>query len=126
MRMWLCSPKILCRKHLFGEHVEMHMFLGALKKGKKIRGYLDNNLFQPTSLYFRHEQLKREIISRGYNHKSPIDKKAILFFIKKLPHNDLMKEIDKKAALKELLSRCPSCRERFQKNGFGEKGEEIL
>ena len=70
MRMWLCDPKIMCQKHLCGEHVEMHMFLGTIKKGKKIDGYLKNNLLEPMALYWRHKQLELEMIDRGYNHNS--------------------------------------------------------
>lgn len=33
MRMWLVPPSHMCRKHLLGEHVELHMLLGTLKKG---------------------------------------------------------------------------------------------
>jgi len=28
MRMWMLNPKALCRKHLMGEHVEIHMLVG--------------------------------------------------------------------------------------------------
>ena len=66
MRMWLVDPKILCQKHLCGEHVEMHMFLGTLKKGKKIDGFLKNNLFEPRVLHKRHEELKEEMIKLIY------------------------------------------------------------
>lgn len=114
MRMWLCDPKIMCQKHLCGEHVEMHMFLGTLQKGKKIDGFLKNNLFQPRSLLYRHDQLMREMQRRHYNHKSEI--KWIDFY---KAYNSLETtekkhwDIDKDAALKDLLDRCPECRKRF-------------
>jgi len=114
--MWLCDPKILCQKHLCGEHVEMHMFLGTLKEGKKFDGYLKNNCFQPRSLYERHEELKNEMIRRGYNHKSDIllgEFFGIYYGIKSLEKRNW--EIDKKKSLKDLLSRCSECRKRFQK-----------
>lgn len=34
MRMWVVNPKILCRKHLLGEHVELHMATGHLQRGR--------------------------------------------------------------------------------------------
>ena len=40
----MVDPKFLCQKHLCGEHLECHMFLGTLKKNKKVDGYLKNNL----------------------------------------------------------------------------------
>ena len=116
MRMWLCDPRILCQKHLCGEHVEMHMFLGSLKQGKKIDGFLRNNLFQPRMLFKRHEDLKKEMVNRNYNHKSEmnfIDCMCVL----DLPQEKQYWEIDKDAALKDLLSRCPECRKRFEMVG---------
>ena len=40
MRMWMLPPKGLCRKHLLGEHVELHMLLGSMRRGKNIDGFL--------------------------------------------------------------------------------------
>lgn len=112
MRMWMVDPRILCQKHLCGEHVEMHMFLGSLKKGKKIDGFLKNNCFQPRSLFQRHEDLKLEMINRGYNHQSDICEQECECVLD-LPDEKQYWEIDKKAALKDLLDRCPECRKRF-------------
>jgi hypothetical protein len=46
MRMWMVPTKIMCDKHLLGEHVEHHMFLGSLKQGFNLDGYVKNNLFE--------------------------------------------------------------------------------
>jgi hypothetical protein len=108
----MVDPRILCQKHLCGEHVEMHMFLGSLKKGKKIDGFLKNNCFQPRSLFQRHEDLKLEMINRGYNHQSDICEQECECVLD-LPDEKQYWEIDKKAALKDLLDRCPECRKRF-------------
>lgn len=112
MRMWLCDPKILCRKHLLGEHLEMHMFIGTLNKGKKIDGFLENNLFEPTSLFQRHEDLKDEMKNRGYNHKSNICE-SHCYSVLDLPKEKQNWKVDKDMALKELLDRCPECHSRF-------------
>lgn len=122
MRMWLCDPKILCQKHLCGEHLEMYMFLGSLKKGKKIDGYLNNNLFEPRMLYQRHEDLKNEMIERGYNHKSDIyeiDCDCVL----NLCEEKQYWKINKEETLRDLLVRCPECRSRYL-NLVGRKGFE--
>ena len=117
MRMWLCDPKIMCRKHLLGEHLEIHMFLGALKQGKKIDGYLRNNLFQPTYLLLRHEELKDEMINRGYNHNSHmrIHECECIFG---LPDEKRHWKIDKTKALRDLLDRCPECRQRWSSHAM--------
>ena len=112
MRMWLCDPKIMCQKHLCGEHVEMHMFLGTLKKQKKVDGYLRNNLLQPRLLYQRHEDLKEEMISRGYNHKSDMTEEECGCILE-LSIEKQYWEINKNQALWNLLDRCPECLGRF-------------
>ena len=112
MRMWLCDPRILCQKHLCGEHVEMHMFMGCLKKNKKIDGYIKKNLFEPMALIYRHDKLAEEMVRRGFNHKTPIEE-CECKHIMCLPFYQRINEIDREAALKDLLDRCPKCRKRF-------------
>ncbi len=46
MRMWNVLPEYLCRKHLLGEHVEMHMFVGTIKRGVSLNGYIKNKLVE--------------------------------------------------------------------------------
>jgi hypothetical protein len=115
MRMWLCDPKIMCQKHLCGEHLEMHMFLGSLKEGKKIDGYIKNNLFEPRMIYQRHKDLADEMTNRGYNHKSPINE-CECGSIFDLPIHYQYWEIDKKRALEDLLNRCPECLKRSKES----------
>jgi hypothetical protein len=112
MRMWLCDPKILCQKHLCGEHLEMHMFLGTIKKGKKIDGFLKNNLLQPRYIMLRHKELAKEMKNRGYNHKSPLNEKDCMCVLD-LTIEQQYWEVNRDAALKDLLNRCPECRKRF-------------
>jgi hypothetical protein len=113
MRMWLCDPKIMCQKHLCGEHLEMHMFLDSLKKKKKITGYLNNNLFEPRLLFVRHEFLAVEMLKRKYKHKSPLDERVFEYSYMQLPYEEKNVKIDRQAALKTLLDRCPECRKRY-------------
>ena len=110
MRMWMVNPKIMCRKHLLGEHVELHMSVGTIKKGISVKGYLDDNLLEPESIYRRHHELVLEMEARGYNHKSPLEL---------IPIN-MSKRIDREASLKELLRRCPECAERYSLLNQGE------
>ena len=87
----------------------MHMFLGALKKGTSVDGYLKNNLFEPRSLYQRHKDLADEMIKRGYNHKSPLYEIDCTWILD-LPQEQQYWEINRNEALKDLLDRCPECR----------------
>ena len=54
MRMWMLPPEMMCRKHLLGEHVELHMLLGSLRRGKNIDGFLAGKLVDPRRMFRRH------------------------------------------------------------------------
>ena len=105
MRMWMVDPKIMCRKHLLGEHLELHMFVGTINKGISIQGYLDKNLLEPLGLIGRHALLVEEMTRRGYNHQSPLPRPVI-------PIHQQWVIIDREMALTDLLSRCEDCRKR--------------
>ena len=78
MRIWDLEPSRLCRNHLLGEHRELHCIWVVLTQGKigysrhpetlRWRGRLK-------ALYLRHAALVTEMEQRGYNHKSPLDKR---------------------------------------------------
>lgn len=103
MRMWMVDPEVLCRKHLLGEHLELHMFVGHLRLGRKVEGYVANNLLESAAIAERHEALAKEMELRGYWHTSPIRYKDVTNAGK----------IDRLLALQELLSRCPECKQRY-------------
>jgi predicted RNase H-like nuclease (RuvC/YqgF family) len=100
MRIWKVNPKKICRRHLLGEHVECHMFAGAIKKNKNITGHIKKGQIEIHNLKARHEELAKELKARGYNHKS------------QLPSFKANKagKINIKANYKELARRCKDCR----------------
>ena len=100
MRMWLVDPTKMCRKHLLGEHVEMHMFVGTLNKGKNIHGFLRNKLVDTDVIKERHDILALEMERRGYNHKSPLEQPELEKHFKTV--NVAENEID-------LAGRCSDC-----------------
>lgn len=104
MRMWLVDPFLLCRRHLLGEHVELHMLVGTLRRGISIQGYLDNGLVDTSWIWLRHDELVAEMENRGMNHTSP------LAHVKVEPAGC----VDLEANLKELAKRCHRCRERIE------------
>ena len=73
MRMWMLPPIGMCRKHLLGEHVELHMLLGSMRRGKNMDGFLSGGLVDPQQLFTRHEELVTEMTRRGFKHTSSID-----------------------------------------------------
>ena len=112
MRMWMVSPRIMCRKHLLGEHVELHMFVGTMKKRKSLLGYVRNNLVEPILIFERHEEIAEEMRIRGYNHKSPIDKEEVHELLFKYNPVIVFAEVNKTDSAAELVRRCEECRKR--------------
>lgn len=108
MRMWMVDPKIMCRKHLMGEHVEIHMIVGSLIKGRSIQGFIDNNCID-YAIYSRHANLAEEIIRRGYKHNSP------LLWLENFGEKMNFAKVNQKQSLKDLLARCPECKDRYFK-----------
>lgn len=106
MRMWNVDPKCLCRKHLLGEHQECHSFTGTIKKGISIKGYLKNGLIETHNLKKRHDDLAKEMIRRGYNHKSDLEDL-------KLSNNGY---VNIQENLEELKKRCSECKNRIEEN----------
>lgn len=78
MRIWDVSPETLCRKHLLGEHRELHALWTILSQDKKgYRKHPETIRWEGklAALYKRHEEEVEEIKKRGWNHKSPLDEK---------------------------------------------------
>jgi len=75
MRVWDIPPNYLCDKHLLGQHLEIHTMHSVIINGKK--GYAKH----PETMRWRghedelrgvHEATAKEMITRGFNHKSPL------------------------------------------------------
>ena len=80
MRVWDIHPKHLCRKHLLGEHRELHGLWNILTKHKAKGGYSQHPetlrwVGKKKALYNRHEALVEEFTCRGYKHHTPLNKK---------------------------------------------------
>jgi Pyrimidine dimer DNA glycosylase len=112
MRMWMVNPNFMCRQHLLGEHLEVHMFLSSVKERKKLTGFVKNNLFEPMSIFQRHEDLKAEMKRRGYNHNSPMNE-AECGAVFDIPFEERTHLIDRESALRTLIERCPKCRSKY-------------
>ena len=111
MRMWMVDPAIMCRAHLLGEHVEMHMFIGAIAKGTSMLGFAKSGLLETRELYQRHDDLVTEMLRRGMNHNSPMPEVE-------LPENVIDATVDREWSLEVLLDKCKDCQDRYdQKYG---------
>jgi len=105
MRMWMVDPRFMCDRHLLGEHYECHMFAGCINKKKTLSGYIAKQLFDPASLTSRHNQLVKEMKSRGFSHHSPIDK-----------YKGISSPINSDDSLHDLLTRCKACSTMYNVN----------
>ena len=106
MRMWKVPPEYLCRKHLLGEHVEMHMFIGTINKDISINGYVKGGLVETQHIASRHDELVNEMEKRGYNHNSPINGWNC---------NMKLGKVDIKNSINELKRRCPECKNNIER-----------
>ncbi len=77
MRVWEIKPERLCRKHILGEHVEIHAIWSIInnrKEGYKNHPEINRWRGKLKSLFLRHEELVKEMEKRGYSHKSLLEK----------------------------------------------------
>lgn len=111
MRMWMIAPELLCRKHLLGEHNELHMLAGSILKGKSLEGFVRNGLLQVGAIATRHEALAQEMLARGYAHQSPLPEVqgALLGY----PAHIQNCVVDIAVSEQDLRARCPVCNARL-------------
>lgn len=100
MRMWKVDVTKMCTKHLLGEHVELHMFVGTILKNKSLSGYVEKGLIETSHIVRRHQELAAEMRRRGMNHKSPLPEFEV----------DSMGVVDTLANELELKRRCRNCK----------------
>jgi hypothetical protein len=78
VRIWDLEPRVLCDRHLLGEHRELHAIWSILTTGK--RGYANHPETirwrgRLAALYARHESEVEEMERRGFSHRSPLDRR---------------------------------------------------
>ncbi len=105
MRMWMVDPKVLCQQHLLGEHVEIHMLVGSLRRGRSIKGFLDRGLLDPSAVYTRHAALALEMGRRGLRHRSEL----LVADVQQYQAGS----VDPAESLHALASRCSACCQRI-------------
>ena len=113
IRMWMLDPALLCRKHLLGEHGEIHKHIPSFRKGYNVDGrFKPVAQIQLNAIESRHDDLAAEIQKRGYNHNSPL---------LNIPNLSLTypqyydKVVDIEISKKDLIERCLECRNNLEK-----------
>jgi len=107
MRMWMLDPRLLCRKHLLGEHGELHKFRPTFVKRHSIAGR--RGQIEPRSMEERHDALAAELLRRGMNHRSPYEQPDLSH----LSAADREGRVDPVSSAADLAERCPDCRRRL-------------
>jgi hypothetical protein len=111
----MVDPELMCDTHLRGEHYEIHMLIGCLKRNRGIDGYIKNNCLQPNCIIERHDAVVKELNKRGFNHKSPVKESDINYDAIKAEY--MLFEVNVEASKKDLFCRCGACKYRRDKGG---------
>jgi hypothetical protein len=103
----MIDPAVLCRKHLLGEHGEIHKHIPSFRKGYKIDGRFKPVVqIQLNALESRHDELADEMLKRGYNHNSPLVDIPDLKLTYPQYYDRL---VDPDVSINDLMMRCEDC-----------------
>lgn len=104
--MWGINPSLLCRKHLLGEHGEIHKHRHNFVKHHKITNRIYPIVqIEPENMKKRHDELVKEMIKRGYNHNSPYEQPDLSY----LSNDERYAKIDVNNSINDLKNRCSEC-----------------
>jgi len=110
-------PNTLCRKHLLGEHGEIHKHRHNFVKGHRIDNRIEPvTQISPFMMKERHDELATEMTRRGYNHNSPYTQPNL----SKYPDRQKFATVNTGMAKHDLHSRCEDCKKLWNsmKNNF--------
>jgi hypothetical protein len=111
--MWMVDPKVLCNKHLLGEHGEIHKHRHNFVKQHSIAKRISPVVqIEPQSMETRHDALAQEMLRRGMNHQSPFEQPDISY----LPVFEQLAVVDVQNSLRDLSARCPECEKNIKSN----------
>lgn len=109
MRMWMVNPEVLCRRHLLGEHSEIHKHRHVFEKRISIKNRILKGQIEPLSMKERHDELVSEMLKRSYKHNSEYIQPDISY----LSPDERNFRVNREGALSDLLERCEECRRRY-------------
>jgi len=111
----MVDPKILCNKHLLGEHGEIHKHRHNFVKQHSITKRVSPVVqIQPSAMQSRHDELAVEMLRRNMNHKSPFKQPDISY----LPTNERSVVVDIQNSIKDLSNRCSECAKRINNMNY--------
>ncbi len=95
----------MCRKHLLGEHVELHMIAACMRRKMRLDGYFEKNCIEPRAVKERHDEIAAEMQRRGYDHRTPLRQPGVAYL-----RGLAGVRVRAKSSLADLMERCPECR----------------
>lgn len=102
----MVEVKLLCNRHLLGEHGEIHKHRHIFVKGYSVAGRIGQ--IEPAAMGERHDALAAEMLRRGHRHESPYKQPDLCGY-------DLAGfVVDRDLSLRELSRRCDACGERIR------------
>lgn len=113
----MVDPRLMCTKHLIGEHGEIHKHRHVFVKKYSIAGR--RGQIEPVAMLSRHDELATEMINRGFSHKSPFEQPDISY----LPEADRNGCVDVPSSHADLINRCSACKMKFEDNIFNNTKE---
>lgn len=106
MRMWMVNPLLMCKKHINGEHNEIHKHRHNFVKKHSMAKRILLNQIEPKSMKVRHDELSLYI-----KHNSPYEMPDISY----LTLSEQNYKIDTNSSFNELMIRCKDCRDKLIK-----------
>ena len=101
----MVDPALLCKKHLLGEHGELHKFHHNFVKQHKMTKRCLLRQIEPMSMKERHDALATEMLRRGYTHASPYEQPDISY----LSLSEQLTTVDIARSVEDLKNRCAVC-----------------
>ncbi len=108
MRMRMIDSRLLCTKHLNGEHGEIHKHRHNFEKHHKISGRIFPIVqIEPDSMQKRHDELALEMDKRKLgSHKSPYIQPSLSHLV----HSERCAKSNLYYNIIDLCIRCADCR----------------
>ena len=90
------------------------MFASAIRENKSIASYLANGLVETEQIVRRHNELAKEMLNRGYRHRSDISEEDIRVIKKYSARNGNSGHVNVERSIRDLLARCNECAQRIK------------
>ena len=112
----MIDPSLMCDKHLFGEHGEIHKFRPSFVKGVSINGRIAPVVqIEPMSMKTRHDELTAEMTRRkNKQYFSEYEQPDL----SKYDESKVSVKADVMSNIRDLVCRCENCKSKIVSAGY--------